>query len=53
MAATLVHEGLLDATAHVGAILPELRSSAFGDATVREVMDMLIGVDFLENRCGA
>ncbi|MGJ7511540.1 serine hydrolase domain-containing protein [Variovorax sp. GT1P44] len=49
MAATLVHDGVVDATAPVGAILPELKTSAFGDATVREVMDMLVGVGFSEN----
>ncbi len=49
LAAMLVHEGALDETAPVPALVPELAGSAYGDATVREVMDMRIGVDYTED----
>ncbi len=46
---TLVAEGTLDDTALVGALIPELKGSAFGDATVRQVMDMTTGLDYSED----
>lgn len=48
IAASLVAEGALDPGAKVGTILPELAQSGFGDATVRQVMDMTTGLDFDE-----
>jgi CubicO group peptidase (beta-lactamase class C family) len=45
----LVAEGKLDDTATVSAIIPELKDSAFGSATVRQVMDMTTGLDFSED----
>ena len=39
IAACLVHDGLLEDTASVAHYVPELEKSAFGDATVRQVMD--------------
>lgn len=48
IAASLVMEGALDPNARVGTILPELAESGFGDATVRQVMDMTTGLDFDE-----
>lgn len=48
MAATLVAEGQLDETAKVGQLLPELMTSAWSDATVRQAMDMSDGVVFTE-----
>lgn len=48
MAATLVAEGQLDDRALVGEVLPELAGSAWGRATVRQVMDMSDGVLFTE-----
>jgi CubicO group peptidase (beta-lactamase class C family) len=45
----LVVEGLLDDTARVGTLIPELRDSAFGDATVRQVMDMTTALDYSED----
>ena len=48
IAACLVHEGLLDDTAKVPYYVPELSRSAFGDATVREVMDMTTGLQYSE-----
>lgn len=49
IAATLAHEGALDVAAPVAKYVPELAASAFGDATVRQVMDMTVGVKYSEN----
>ncbi len=48
MAATLVHEGVIDAAAPASHYVPELAGSAFADATVRQVMDMTVGVKYSE-----
>ena len=48
LAATLAHEGILDPGAVVVAYLPELKDSGFGDATVRQVMDMTTAVWFCD-----
>jgi CubicO group peptidase (beta-lactamase class C family) len=48
IAACLVHEGLLDETACVAHYVPELEKSAFGDATVRQVMDMTTALQYSE-----
>ncbi|MGB4812015.1 MAG: serine hydrolase [Methylophilaceae bacterium] len=45
----LVAEGKLNETALVGSIIPELKNSAFGDATVRQVMDMTTALDYSED----
>jgi len=42
-------EGKLDDTALVSAIVPELAGSAFGNATVRQVMDMTTGLAYSED----
>jgi len=49
LAAMLAHEGALDPDATVTAYLPELDSSGFGDATVRQVMDMTTAVWFCDD----
>ena len=49
LASILVAEGELDETARVGDLIPELDSSAFGDATVRQVMDMTTALDYSED----
>lgn len=49
LAEILVAEGLLDDTANVAAIVPELSRSAFGSATVRQVMDMSTALDYSED----
>lgn len=49
LAAVLAAEGKLDPDAAVTKYVPELKDSAYGDATVRQVMDMTIGVKFSEN----
>jgi len=49
LAAMLAANGKLDPAAPVTKYVPELKDTAYGDATVREVMDMTIGVKFSEN----
>ena len=45
----LVEEGQLDESALIPHYIPELAQSAFGNATVRQVMDMITGLDYSEN----
>jgi CubicO group peptidase (beta-lactamase class C family) len=47
--AVLVAEGKLDENAKVAQYIPELKDSAFGDATVRQVLDMRTGLKYSEN----
>jgi CubicO group peptidase (beta-lactamase class C family) len=49
LAATLAAQGKLDPEARVVKYVPELKDSAYGDSTVRQVMDMTIGVKYSEN----
>ena len=49
LAEILVAEGKLDGSATVSSIVPELQESAFGDATVRQVMDMTTALDYSED----
>jgi len=49
LAATLAAEGKLDPSAPVTQYIPELKDTAYGDAAVRQVMDMTIGVQYSEN----
>lgn len=49
LAESLVAEGRLDEQALAGDIVGELKSSAFGDATVRQLMDMAVGVHYTED----
>jgi CubicO group peptidase (beta-lactamase class C family) len=49
LAAVLAHEGLIDENANVSQYLPELGSSGFGDATVRQLLDMTTGIDYVED----
>ncbi|MBI3699412.1 MAG: serine hydrolase [Afipia sp.] len=49
LASMLAAEGKLDPNAQVTKYVPELKDTAYGDATVRQVMDMTIGVKFSEN----
>lgn len=48
IAACLIHEGALDDSAPVAHYVPELRNSAFGDATVRQVLDMTTALQYSE-----
>lgn len=45
----LVAEGSLDENALVGSLVPELKNSAFGDASVRQLLDMSTGLAFSED----
>ena len=49
LAEVLVAEGKLDDEARVSSLIPELKASAFGDATVRQVMDMTTALDYSED----
>ncbi|MCY7305217.1 MAG: beta-lactamase family protein [Rhodoferax sp.] len=48
LAATLVHEGVLDEDQTIAHYLPEMAASAYADATLRQVMDMQIGLQYSE-----
>ena len=48
VAEILIAEGALDDTKLVSEYVPELKPSGFGNATVREVMDMTTGLDYKE-----
>ncbi|WP_333899011.1 serine hydrolase [Agrobacterium pusense] len=45
----LVAEGTLDENAKVATVVPELEKSAFGDATIRQVLDMTTGLRYSED----
>lgn len=49
LAEILVVEGRLDDKVKVSSIIPELKNSAFGNATVRQVMDMTTALDYSED----
>ena len=49
LAEILVVEGRLDDSALVSSLVPELANSAFGNATVRQVMDMTTGLAYSED----
>lgn len=48
IAAMLIDEGKLDETAPVSKYIPELKNSAFGDATIRQLLDMTTALKFSE-----
>lgn len=49
IAECLIHQGVLDDRALVPTVLPELAGTAWGDATIRQVLDMVIGMKFHED----
>jgi len=49
LGAMLVAEGEIDAEARVSKYVPELTSSGFGDATMRQVLDMTTAIKFSED----
>ena len=49
LAEILIAENKLDDTVLVSSIIPELSESAFGNATVRQVMDMTTSLDYSED----
>lgn len=49
VAGILVGQGVLDVNTLVGRIIPEIKDSAYAGATVRDLLDMRVGVEFDEN----
>ncbi len=49
LGAMLVAQGQIDANKHVADYVPELANSAFGSATVRQVLDMTTGLQYSED----
>lgn len=49
LAEMLIEERVLDPDRQVGALVPELAASGFGDATLRQVLDMTTGIAFSED----
>jgi CubicO group peptidase (beta-lactamase class C family) len=49
LAAMLAAQGKIDPAAPVISVLPELKGTAYEDATIRQVMDMTLGIKFSEN----
>jgi len=49
LAGILIADGTLDDRATVGRYVPELQPSGFGDATVRQLLDMTTGLDYSED----
>jgi CubicO group peptidase (beta-lactamase class C family) len=48
LAATLIQEGVLDEARAVPHYLPEMSGTAYEDATLRQVLDMQVGVEYSE-----
>ncbi len=53
IAEMLIHDGALDPAAPMAALVPELGGSGFGDATLRQVLDMRTAIAFDETYGGA
>lgn len=49
LAMMLIGEGAIDESASVAKYIPEFASSAFGDATIRQLLDMRTGLDYTED----
>jgi CubicO group peptidase (beta-lactamase class C family) len=49
IAAMLVHDGVLDDQASVATYLPELNAGGYADATIRHLLDMTTGIDYVED----
>lgn len=49
VAAMLIHDGVMDSTRLVSHYLPEMAGTAYAGATLRDVLDMQIGVAYSEN----
>lgn len=49
LAETLIAEGQLDENALAGDLIPELKGSAFGSATVRQIMNMTTSLKYSED----
>src|SRR5690606_16850586 len=48
VAGILEEQGILDPETPVGTMLPETRDSAYADATIRDLLDMRVSIDFEE-----
>jgi CubicO group peptidase (beta-lactamase class C family) len=48
LAATLIHEGILDESKPAAYYLPEMSATPYEDATLRQVLDMQVGVEYSE-----
>jgi len=48
LAATLLHEGTLEESKTIAHYLPEMADTAYADATLRQVLDMQVGVAYSE-----
>lgn len=53
LAAMLIAEGVIDEKAVAAKYVPELAGSGFGDATIRQLMDMTTGLNYSENYADA
>ena len=53
LAELLIHEGKLDESRTVASYVPELAQSGFGNATIRQLMDMRTAIAFNEDYAGA
>ena len=49
LAAMLIAEGVLNENSSIGNYVPELINSSFGDATIREVLDMTTALQYSED----
>jgi CubicO group peptidase (beta-lactamase class C family) len=49
VASMLIHEGAIDQDATVAQYLPELGCTGCGDATIRQLLDMTTGLDYIED----
>ena len=49
LASMLIAEGALDVNAAVARYVPELKDSGFGDASIRQLLDMTTGLHYSEN----
>ncbi len=47
--AMLVEQGVIDENALVSEYVPELKGTGFGDATMRQLLDMTTGIQYSEN----
>jgi CubicO group peptidase (beta-lactamase class C family) len=49
MVAMLAHDGKIDLSKRIDHYLPELKGSGFADATVQQLMDMTVAIEFNED----
>jgi CubicO group peptidase (beta-lactamase class C family) len=49
LAALLIHDGVIDEQATIAHYLPEVARGGYGDATIRQLLDMTTGIDYVED----